>query len=81
MTTKADLIAQIKAENPTMVATINDAEIELTPTEYEKACNDWADMRFGQIQLEQAALKAKADKEALLAKFGLSADEAKLLLS
>ena len=81
MTTKADLIAQLKAENPQMIATINDEQIELTTKEYEKACNDWADMRLMQIADEEAIVKAEAEKEALLAKLGITADEAKLLLS
>jgi hypothetical protein len=81
MTTKADLIAQCKAENPTMKALINGTEIELTGADYEKACADWAEMRFEQIAKEETDAKAEADKAALLAKLGITADEAKLLLS
>ena len=40
MTTKAELIAQCKAENPTMTATINDEQIQLNAAEYEKAASD-----------------------------------------
>ena len=82
MTTKADLIAQLKAENPKMTATINDEQIELNAEEYEKACNDWAEMRLEQIKLEEAETKAKADKEATSAKLvalGLTADNLKAL--
>jgi len=82
MTTKADLIAQLKAENPTMVATINGEQIELTPTEYEKACNDWAEMRLRQIKLENELAVAQAAKEAALAKLaalGLDLDDLKSL--
>ncbi len=81
MTTKQELIAQLKAENPKMVANINGEDIELTAEEYEKAASDWADMRLVQIAVEEAAVKAEADKAALLAKLGITADEAKLLLS
>ena len=81
MTTKAELIAQCKAENPTMTATINDEQIELNAAEYEKACSDWADMRLVHIAQEAEELKAANDKAALLAKLGITADEAKLLLS
>lgn len=81
MTTKAELIAQLKAENPTMTATINDEQIELNAEEYEKACNDWADMRLAQLEYEAAEAQAATDKVALLAKLGITADEAKLLLS
>lgn len=81
MTTKAELIAQCKAENPKMVANINGKDVELTADEYDKAANDWADMRLMQIAAETEALKAEADKSALLAKLGITAAEAKLLLS
>ena len=81
MTTKADLIAQCKAENPTMKALINGAEIELTGADYDKACSDWAEMRMAQIEQEATLAKAETDKAALLAKLGITADEAKLLLS
>ena len=81
MTTKQELIDQLKAENPKMVANINGEDIELTTEEYEKAASDWADMRLVQIAAEEAAVKAEADKAALLAKLGITADEAKMLLS
>ena len=81
MTTKEQLVAQLKSENPKMVANINGEDIELTPEEYEKAASDWADMRLVQIAAEEAESKAKADKTALLDKLGITADEAKLLLS
>ena len=68
MTTKKDLVAQLKAENPKMVANINGEDIELTPEEYEKAASDWADMRLVQIAAEEAQVKSDADKEALIAK-------------
>ena len=81
MTTKQELIDQLKAENPKMIANINGEDVELTAAEYDKAASDWADMRLVQITAEAEALKAEADKSALLAKLGITADEAKLLLS
>ena len=81
MTTKAELIAQLKAENPTMTATLNDEKRLLSDAEYNETCNAWADMRLEQIAAEAEKAKAEADKEALLAKLGITADEAKLLLS
>ena len=81
MTTKAELIAQLKAENPTMTAILNDEKRLLSEEEYEETCNAWADMRLEQIAGEAEKAKAEADKAALLAKLGISADEAKLLLS
>ncbi len=80
MTTKAELIAQCKAENPTMISVINDEQIELTGADYDKACNDWTEMRLMQIKAETELTKAEADKAALLARLGITADEAKLLL-
>jgi len=80
MTTKSELIAQCKAQNPTMISTINGEEIELTAAEYDKACNDWAEMRLSQIAKEEADAKAAADKEAATAKLlALGLTEADLI--
>jgi hypothetical protein len=82
MTTKAELIAQCKAENPTMTATVNGDKINLDNAEYEKACSDWADMRLAQIADENAqeqAQAAKATAEAKLAALGLTTDDLKAL--
>ena len=49
-----ELIAQCKAENPTMTATINGVETLLSNAEYEAACADWAEMRMAQIAKEEA---------------------------
>ena len=81
MTTKQELIDQLKAENPKMIANINGKDIELSADEYEKAASDWADMRLVQIAAEAIEAQVKAEKESLLAKLGITADEAKLLLS
>ena len=81
MITKSELIAQCKAENPTMVSTINGEEIELTDAEYDKACNDWAEMRLSQIAKEEADAKAAADKAAATAKLlALGLTEADLIV-
>jgi len=50
--TRESLIAQIKKENPKMVATINGEEYELTVEEYEEAATNWAKMRLEQIEFE-----------------------------
>ena len=81
MTKKEDLIAQCKTENPTMTALINGIETLLSDAEYETACSDWAEMRMAQIEQETAIAKAETDKATLLAKLGITADEAKLLLN
>jgi hypothetical protein len=68
MTTKVDLIAQCKAENPKIISTINGEEIELTGAEYDKACNDWAEMRLIQIAKEAEDAAEQTTKEAAQAK-------------
>ena len=63
MTTKTELIAQCKTENPKMISIINGEEIELTGAEYEQACNDWAEMRLIQIAKDAKIASAQAIKE------------------
>lgn len=80
MKTKAQLIAQCKAENPTMVQTVNGEEIELTGPDYNTACEAWAEMQLTQ-QANQAEVEAKAsEKAALLSRLGITEEEATLLL-
>jgi hypothetical protein len=80
MTTKNELIAECKAENPKMVSVINGEEIELTAAEYDKACNDWAEMRLQQIAKEEADAAEQAVKEAAQAKLiALGLTEADLI--
>ena len=50
---------------------------EMTDAEYAELQTQQADLAAN----ETAQAKAEADKEALLAKLGITADEAKLLLS
>ena len=50
---------------------------EMTDVEYAELQTQQADLAAN----ETAQVKAEADKEALLAKLGITADEAKLLLS
>jgi sulfur carrier protein ThiS len=80
MTTKADLIKQIKTENPEMISIINGEEIKLSKAEYEKACEDWATMRLEQLKLQAEELAKATAKAALLEKLGITAEEAALLL-
>lgn len=80
MTTKADLIAQCKAENSKIIEVVNGVEREITGDEYEQVCANWAEMKLQQIAHEEqkaAQEKAKAD---LLSKLGLTAEEAAVLL-
>ena len=82
MTTKTEMIAIIKAENPTLQ--IGDDEqgyTQLNAAEYEARVLEWADSRLADLEQIAAIQQAEADKAALLAKLGITADEAKLLLS
>lgn len=80
MTTKNDLIAQLKAENPKMIQTINGIEIELTGADYEQACNDWADMRLLQLAYEKEQNDLRLAKISAYEKLGLTAQEIETLL-
>ena len=82
MTTKTEMIAIIKAENPTLQ--IGDDEqgyTQLDAAEYEARVLEWADSRLAELEQAAAIQQAEADKAAILAKLGITADEAKLLLS
>ena len=79
MTTKSDKIAALKAQYPTLKTGSDEAGYtELNAKEYETKIAEWAD---NELAAEAELAKAKADKEALLSKLGITADEAKLLLS
>ena len=77
--TKQDKIAALKTEHPTLrVGSEQTGYTELSAEDYEAKIAEWAD---NELAAEAAVVKAKVDKEALLAKLGITADEAKLLLS
>jgi hypothetical protein len=80
MTTLKEMIEVIKAENPNGLRTGSDETgyTDLTPAEYEAQIAEWASNR---LAAKAEADKAEADKAGLLAKLGITADEAKLLLS
>jgi hypothetical protein len=79
MTTKTQIVARLKNDYPTL-KTGDDQRgyTEVSAEEYEQTISQWAD---NELAAETAAVKAEADKTALLAKLGITADEAKLLLS
>jgi hypothetical protein len=77
--TKQDKIAALKTQYPTLqVGSEEIGYTELSAEDYEAKIAEWAD---NELAAEAKLAKAEADKEALLAKLGISADEAKLLLS
>lgn len=81
MTTKTDLVAKLKAEYPSLrVGTEEEGYTELSAKDYADQIEKWAEailIQQAQESEEKAAANAKA---ALLAKLGITADEAKLLL-
>ena len=86
MSTLKEMIEIIKAENPTLqVGDDEQGYTQLSAADYEAQIAEWAENRLAK-QTKEAADKAAAnqaatDKAALLAKMGLTADEAKLLLN
>jgi len=82
MTTLNEVIEIIKAENPTIRLGDEDkGYTELEATDYESQILEWANARFAKLEKAAELEKAEADKAALLAKLGITADEAKLLLN
>jgi 2',3'-cyclic-nucleotide 2'-phosphodiesterase (5'-nucleotidase family) len=79
-----DYINQLKKDYPTLKRGEDDAVVTLSDSEYNQKITEWANNLLLEEQEESekkaAALQAEADKAALLAKLGITADEAKLLL-
>jgi hypothetical protein len=82
MTTKQEIIDQLKAEFPTLkFGDDNKGYTNLTAEEYEATISEWADARLAK-EAEAAEAEAKAaQKAALLERLGISEDEARLLLA
>jgi len=82
MTTKTEMITIIKAENPTLqVGDDEQGYTQLSAADYETQIEAWADGRLAKEAQADAVTQTATDKTALLAKLGITADEAKLLLS
>ena len=77
--TREELIAQFKAENPTLTYGINDEVLEMTPEQYEETIASWADARIAKESAKAKAEAAKIAAEAKLAALGLSVDDLKAL--
>jgi acetamidase/formamidase len=81
MKTKSEIIAELKAEYPTLRDGSEELGYrQLTVEQYEDTIERWAGWILYQEELEAAAEKAVADKAALLARLGITEDEAQLLL-
>jgi hypothetical protein len=81
MTTKAQIIEELKSEHPTLREGSEELGYrELTPEQYEDTIERWAGWILHQEELEAAVAKAAIDKKAILDRLGLTADEAAILL-
>jgi hypothetical protein len=82
MITKAQMIAIIKQENPTLQTGSDETGyIQLSSQQYEAQIAEWADGRLAKlVKAAEAEAKAQAKAE-LLERLGITADEAKLLLA
>ena len=81
MTTKNEMIAIIKTENPTLqVGDDEQGYTQLSANEYEAQIEAWADGRLAKEAKAEAEAQAVTDRAALLTRLGLSADEFKTLL-
>ena len=81
MTTKTELITELKSNYPTLrVGSEEDGYVELSTEEYNATIEQWADSKV--IELNEITVKENkaAAKAALLNKLGITADEAALLL-
>lgn len=76
------IIARLKAEYPTIREGSEEVGYtQLEAKDYEATIAKWAKAELEMEEKAQAANKASAEKAALLAKLGIDADEAKMLLS
>ena len=80
--TKSEMIDFLKKEYSTLrIGNDDEGYTELNLTDYELQIEAWADNWFAEKAKAAEAAEAATDKAALLAKLGITADEAKLLLS
>jgi hypothetical protein len=79
MTTKEELIAQYKAENPTLTKRVNGEDVELNADEYEEMIISWADAKFAKDARLVEAEQLKLIKISAYQKLGLTEDEIKAL--
>lgn len=79
MKTKLEIIAELKAQYPTLRSGNDEQGYEdLTADDYEATIQRWADNQFAE---QNAIAQEAAQKAALLDRLGITEEEAKLLLS
>jgi hypothetical protein len=82
MSTKAEIIEIIKAENPTIqVGSDEQGYTQLSATDYETQIAEWAEGRLAKEAKLAEAAQSATNKAALLAKLGISQDDLTTLLS
>ena len=82
MITKAEAITAFKLEYPTLRSgNDEDGYEDLSPVDYEAQIEVWADNQLADEARAEAEAQVATAKAALLAKLGITAVEAKLLLS
>ena len=88
MTTKKEMIEIIKAENPTLqIGDDQKGYTQLSNEEYDAVINEWATARLAKekIKLEaqaqaQETQAKQTERQSILERLGLTADEAQLLI-
>lgn len=82
MTTKLEIIAELKAEYPTLRSGDDEqGYTDLNKTDYEAQIALWADNRLAEETALAELAAAEIAKAAILAKIGITADELKIALS
>jgi len=81
MTTKAEFITQLKAQYPTLRTGDEDnGYTDFDTAEYEATISSWADNLLADETKVLEAEQAATAKAAVLARLGITAEEAKLLI-
>jgi hypothetical protein len=81
MKTKEEIIAELKVEYPTLKTGDDERGYsEMDSVEYEATIETWANNLYADVLADEAKAKAATDKAALLARLGITEDEAALLL-
>lgn len=82
MKTLNEVIAELKAENPSLRSgNEEDGYTDLTSAEYEATILEWANNIMAKLEAETLTNEKEAEKEALFTKLGITPEEAKLILS
>lgn len=79
--TKEQRITAFKAEHPELFKQVNGERLKLTDEEYEATIAEWANNAIAKEAEEAAKAEKEAEKAAILARLGLTADELQVVLS